>query len=325
MTRSLRRLILLLSVVLVVLIIVAAGLAAGKDDKPTPTVPSATQPLTQPPTQAPTQAPTQPPTQEPTQEPTVPPTQAPTQPPVQSDMIGSLYTRDQLEAMDKTQLYYSAGSDRDDRGRPTLLLQMNQKYGKYNTVFVAPDDGNIYLTFTCGYEHLGRTGAILDILKEKNVQAVFFVNMHFTKSNPDLIRRILDEGHILANHCSGHPDLPNESIDTIVKEIMDMHDYVLQHYGYKMKLFRPPSGYFSEQVLAIAQSLGYKTVQFSFSYVDWDRDAPVDAPPALNKLIGSAHSGAIYYLHTISATNVAVLPEVIDTLRTQGYNFGLYE
>ena len=188
---------------------------------------------------------------------------------------------------------------------------------------VVGDDGNIYISFNCGYEYNNLTTVFLDVLKEKNVKAVFFVNYHFVEDNPELIRRIIDDGHILANHCTKHPDLPNLSIDGIVREIMTIHNYVLDTYGYEMKLFRPPSGYYSEQVLAIAQSLGYRTYNFSFSYRDWNEDNLPDPEKTLDKLIAKAHSGAIYQLHTVSGTNAAIIGPFIDAMREQGYNFAL--
>jgi len=227
--------------------------------------------------------------------------------------------------MDRTFQGYGPGTNRDDRNRPTGPIYFNQKYAKYNAHFIAPDNGNIYLTFSCGFEHENLTANILDTLLEKNVKAVFFVNMHFTEANPHLIRRIIDEGHILANHCSGHPRLPEKSLDEIVRQIMDMHNYVLEHYGYTMTMFRPPSGYYSEQVLATAQALGYKTVQYSFAYADWETESQPDPVYALNRITSSAHSGAIYLLHAISSTNAAVLGDAIDFFRAEGYTLELYQ
>lgn len=254
-----------------------------------------------------------------------PPTETDPPPPTgpNKEYIGSLYTRGELEALDSTLQGYGAGTAVDSKNRPTLAAGIDSKYKKYNAYFIGPDDGNVYLTFNCGYEYNNLTSVILDTLKEKNVKCVFFVNMYFVKSNPELIQRILDEGHALGNHCTNHPDLPNLPLDEMVSEIMTIHDYVLDRYGYKMTLFRPPSGYFSEQMLAVVQSLGYKTVNFSFSYVDWNPEDPVDLT-AKEKLISKAHSGAIYQLHTVSSTNAAILGDVIDAFRSKGLTPALF-
>jgi peptidoglycan-N-acetylmuramic acid deacetylase len=104
---------------------------------------------------------------------------------------------------------------------------------------------------------------------------------------------------------------------------MDVHNYVKEIYGFEMRLFRPPSGYYSEQVWAIAQSLGYRSYNYSFTYADWDRENQPNPQSSLNKLVHSLHSGAIYYLHAISSTNAKILPDFIDTTRAQGYEFAL--
>ena len=295
------------------------------------TVPPTTVPpeTTVPPTTVPPETTVPPTTVPPTTAPpaTVPPTTPPeTTPPPTADpneYIGSLYTRGYLETLDRTSKGYGAGNNVDSRNRPVYAMQLTEKFKHFDAHFIAPDDGNIYISFNCGYEYNNLTTVVLDVLKEKDVKVVFFVNYYFVKSNPALIQRIIDEGHILANHCTNHPDLPRQSIDRIVYEIMTIHNYVLDTYGYEMKLFRPPSGYYSEQVLAIAQSLGYRTYNFSFSYRDWDEVNLPDPAETLNKLIAKAHSGAIYQLHTVSGTNAKIIGPFIDAMREQGYNFAL--
>ena len=293
------------------------------------TTPPTTAPDTVPPTTVPPET-TVPPTTTPpttappaTIQPTAPPATTPPPTADSNEYIGSLYTRGYLETLDRTSKGYGAGNNVDSRNRPVYAMQLTEKFKHFDAHFIAPDDGNIYISFNCGYEYNNLTTVVLDVLKEKDVKVVFFVNYYFVKSNPALIQRIIDEGHILANHCTNHPDLPRQSIDRIVYEIMTIHNYVLDTYGYEMKLFRPPSGYYSEQVLAIAQSLGYRTYNFSFSYRDWDEVNLPDPAETLNKLIAKAHSGAIYQLHTVSGTNAKIIGPFIDAMREQGYNFAL--
>ena len=253
---------------------------------------------------------------------TVPPTTiAPTAP--AEEYIGKLYTRAYLESLDSTLKGYGPGTHVDNRNRPTISTSLTEQFKHLDAHFIAPDDGNIYLSFNCGYEYNNLTTVVLDALKARNVKAVFFVNHHFASANPDLIRRIIDEGHILANHCTRHPDLPRLPIDSIVQEIMTTHNYILDTYGYEMKLFRPPSGYYSEQVLAIAQSLGYRTYNFSFAYRDWETENLPDPAETLDMMIAKAHSGAIYQLHTTSGTNAAIIGSFIDAMVAQGYTFAL--
>ena len=300
---------------------------------PTTVPPTTVPPTTVPPTTVPPT--TVPPTTVPPT--TVPPTTVPpaTVPPVIFDgteMIGALYTRAQLDAMDGTNLGCSFYGSTDSKNRPDISVAYTTRFGKYNAQYIAPDNGKIYLTFTMGYEHtiqengqmINLTDRILDVLKEKNVKAVFFINMHYAKTWPDIVQRIIDEGHIVANHSSNHYMLPDISIDRVVSEIMNLHNYVLDRYGYKMTLFRPPSGNSSERVFAIAQSLGYSSVNYSFAYVDWDTNNQPDPNYALQNMISRAHSGGIYQLHTVSATNAAVLGAAIDAIRGKGLEFDLY-
>lgn len=296
------------------------------------TVPATTPPTTAAPTVAPTTVPpttvpptTVPPTTAPPE--TVPPTTAPpaTTPPTAppDEYIGSLYTRSYLEKLDTKLKGYGAGPNVDHRNRPLYAMELTKQFRRFDAHFIGPDDGNIYLSFNCGYEYKNLTTVVLDVLKEKNVKAVFFVNNCFVKTDPALIQRIIDDGHILANHCTNHPRLPELPIDSIVREIMTLHNYVRETHGYEMNLFRPPSGYYSEQVLAIAQSLGYRTYNFSFTYVDWNEDDQPDPDASLAKFIAKAHSGAIYQLHTVSETNAQIIGPFIDAMREQGYEFAL--
>lgn len=275
-------------------------------------------------TAAPTQMPaTEPPaTEPPVTEP--PATQAPTQPP--AEYIGKLYTRQQLEKLDNTLIPYGPGTAKNGDPAP-YAPPAQDKYGKYDAHFIEYDKDVIYLTFDCGYEYSvdGQplTGLILDTLKEKDVKAVFFVTMSYVKNNPDLVQRMIDEGHEVGNHSADHHSMPSLTIDEMVEEIMALHDYVQEHFGYRMHLFRPPSGEFSIRSLAVTQSLGYKTVHWSFAYADWDTSKQPEPGAALEKILSCHHDGAIYLLHAVSETNASVLADVIDGLRDKGYTLNL--
>lgn len=239
------------------------------------------------------------------------------------DYIGSLYTREQLEKISSKRNEYSTGLDFDSKNRPINTILLNEQYGKYDAYFIGPDDGKVYLTYNFTYEYEGLVQKTLNILKKKNVRCVVFIDKSFAQHHPHMIQQILDDGHILANHCTTHPDLPTLSIDNIVDEIMDIHNYVKETYGYEMKYFRPPSGYYSEQVWAIAQSLGYRSYNWSFAYRDWDTNNQPDPAIALQTITDALHSGAIYQLHAISSTNVAILEDFIDATRSAGFEFAL--
>jgi peptidoglycan-N-acetylmuramic acid deacetylase len=240
------------------------------------------------------------------------------------EYIGNLYTRQELEAMENVRKPYSFGNTSGGKPAPNAVKTQNA-YGQYAGNFIGPDNGCIYLTFDCGYEYQNLTADILDTLKEKNVKAVFFITMSYAKKNPELVQRMIDEGHAVGNHTNNHPVMPKQSIDTMVYEVMSLHDYVKEHFGYTMTLFRPPTGAFSVQSLSVLKSLGYKTMLWSFHYYDYDTEDQMAVSKALEKVTNSHHNGAIYLLHAISTTNAALLPDAIDFFQTQGYTLELFQ
>lgn len=246
-------------------------------------------------------------------EPPVPPT---------PDVEPGRYTRDELESMNTKVNGWGLGPHTDAEGRPIDATRAQDKYGKYDAYYIMPSDGKIYLTFDEGYEN-GYTGKILDVLKEKNVKAVFFITMPYAKSEPELVQRMIDEGHVVGNHSVKHKSMPTLSIDKQIEEVMDLHEYVKEHFGYEMTLFRPPMGEFSEQSLAVLQNLGYKTIAWSFAYYDYDPANQPNPQKAFDKVVGAAHSGGIFLLHAVSETNTNILGDVIDAFRNQNFELAL--
>ncbi len=221
---------------------------------------------------------------------------------------------------------WGPGSDTDEKNRPHSTLSYQERYGKYNAHFIVPDSDKIYLTMDEGYEN-GCTPAILDTLKEKNVKAVFFVTSQFVKKNPELVQRMIDEGHMVGNHSISHPadGLPSQTIEQQQHEVLGLHDYVKENFNYEMHLFRYPAGKFSEQSLAVVNNCNYKSVFWSFAYLDYDVNNQPDKAKAMDKLMSKLHPGAIYLLHAVSTTNTEILGDFIDQARAQGYEFGLFD
>lgn len=215
---------------------------------------------------------------------------------------------------------YGQGVQLDDKNRPTGALDFNANYGKYGATALREDKKNILLTFDQGYEN-GYTAQILDTLKEKKVKAVFFLLQDYAKRNPELVQRMIDEGHIVGNHSVSHYSMPDLSAEECRQEIEGLQEYMKQNFGVTMKLFRPPMGEFSEQSLSVTKDCGLSTMLWSFAYADWDVNAQPDPAQAKEKLIGAAHEGAIYLLHSVSQTNAEVLGEVIDGIRDEGFEF----
>lgn len=215
---------------------------------------------------------------------------------------------------------YGQGVQLDDKNRPTGALDFNANYGKYGATALREDKKNILLTFDQGYEN-GYTAQILDTLKEKKVKAVFFLLQDYAERNPELVQRMIDEGHIVGNHSVSHYSMPDLSAEECRQEIEGLQEYMKQNFGVTMKLFRPPMGEFSEQSLSVTKDCGLSTMLWSFAYADWDVNAQPDPAQAKEKLIGAAHEGAVYLLHSVSQTNAEVLDEVIDGIRAEGFEF----
>ena len=215
---------------------------------------------------------------------------------------------------------YGPGVQLDDKNRPTGALDFNANYGKYGAEALREDKKNILLTFDQGYEN-GYTAQILDTLKEKKVKAVFFLLQDYAERNPELVQRMIDEGHIVGNHSVSHYSMPDLSAEECRQEIEGLQEYMKQNFGVTMKLFRPPMGEFSEQSLSVTKDCGLSTMLWSFAYADWDVNAQPDPAQAKEKLIGAAHEGAVYLLHSVSQTNAEVLSEVIDGIRDEGFEF----
>ncbi len=227
-----------------------------------------------------------------------------------------------IDTLSSKKVCWGQGLNVNDKNQPVSCGQFNEKYGKYGGVFIDDKDNNICLTFDEGYEN-GYTAPILDTLKEKEVKAIFFVTYDYCKRNPDLVKRMIDEGHTLGNHSWGHYSMPTLTTEKMESEIKKLHDYVQDNFGYEMTLFRPPMGEFSEQSLAVTQSLGYKSVFWSFAYYDYDVNKQPSAQSALSKIVKAKHSGGIFLLHAISSANSEVLGDAIDALKSDGYTLNI--
>lgn len=186
------------------------------------------------------------------------------------------------------------------------------------------DKKNIYLTFDEGYEN-GYTTKILDTLKNNNVKAAFFVTDSYIKSNKELIKRMVDEGHIVGNHTVKHKSMPQMAIngfDNYKKELTQVEDSFKELTGKEMpKFFRPPMGKYSEKSLYYAEKLGYKSIFWSFAYGDYDEKKQPGEEFAKKHIMDNTHNGAIYLLHAMSKTNSDILDSIIKEWKNKGYEF----
>lgn len=196
-----------------------------------------------------------------------------------------------------------------------------EELAKYDTFYAEQtEEKHIYLTFDVGYEN-GNTASILDTLKKHNVSATFFVVGTYIESDPELVKRMAEEGHIVGNHTWHHPDMSQiAAMDAFKKELEDVENAYLEVTGEEMtKFYRPPQGKYSEANLKMAQELEYKTFFWSLAYVDWYDDNQPSREEAFEKLLGRIHPGAIVLLHSTSDTNALILDELIQKWEEMGY------
>lgn len=195
-----------------------------------------------------------------------------------------------------------------------------RKYGAY---YLDKDTTEkvIYLTFDCGYEN-GYTNQILDVLKRQEVPACFFVTKTYVRDNPELTKRMKEEGHQVGNHTITHPSMPEKSYEEIIEEVNGCAEYMEEVTGYSMDPYlRPPMGEYSERTLALTNDLGFKTIFWSMAYMDYDINNQPGADYVVNHFEKYHHSGAIVLMHNVSSSNAEALETVIENLKGEGYRF----
>lgn len=206
-------------------------------------------------------------------------------------------------------------------GKPPTGNASAEELKKYNAYFIGDTTQNtIYLTFDCGYEN-GNTEPILDALKKHDVKATFFVVGNFLETSPEIVKRMIAEGHTVGNHTYHHLDMSSiSSMDAFKKETQDVENLFEQITGTTItKFYRPPQGKYNIENLKMAQELGYHTFFWSLAYVDWYQDKQPTKDEAFGKLLKRIHPGAIVLLHSTSSTNAQILDELLTKWEEMGY------
>ena len=198
-----------------------------------------------------------------------------------------------------------------------------QQLQRYDAVYVGDTSQKVlYLTFDAGYEN-GYTPQILDTLKNHQVPAAFFLVGNYLEKEPDLVRRMVEEGHIVGNHTMHHPDMSKlRDPNAFARELSQLETLFQSVTGRQMpKYYRPPQGIYSQENLEMAKQLGYQTVFWSLAYADWDNRSQPDAQYAFDKLLPRIHNGAVILLHATSKTNAQILDRLLTQLKADGYTF----
>ena len=183
------------------------------------------------------------------------------------------------------------------------------------------NENKMYLTFDEGYEN-GYTTDILDTLREENVKAVFFITGPYLEKEEALVKRMVEEGHEVGNHTVNHPSMPSLTDEEVEKEVLDLDRTFFDKFGKSMKYLRPPMGEFSERTLSLTKSLGYTNVFWSFAYRDWETNNQKGTEYAKETVLNAIHPGEVMLLHAVSVDNANALGDIIDEVRSMGYEFG---
>lgn len=211
-----------------------------------------------------------------------------------------------------------------EKGQPPTGMATVEELKEYESYYLGDSSQKkLYLTFDAGYEN-GNTEPILAALKKHNAKATFFVVGHYLETAPELIKKMVEEGHTVGNHTYHHYDMSKISDHaTFTKEIQSVEEKYREITGEDMvKYYRPPQGKYSLENLQMAKELGYHTFFWSLAYVDWNQDAQPSHEEAYEKLMSRLHPGAIVLLHNTSSTNAEILDELLTKWEAEGYTFG---
>lgn len=209
----------------------------------------------------------------------------------------------------------------ENHNQPTLDTKSEKVMRDFDGITMGNKNSNkVYLTFDCGYE-AGYTETILDVLEENDVKATFFITGHYLNTASDIVKRMIEDGHIVGNHTVNHKCLPNISDEEIKSEVMNLHKAVFEKFGYEMNYFRPPKGEFSERVINVVKDLGYTPVMWSSAYDDWDTNKQGKEEYGKKKILDNIHNGCVILLHATSEDNSKILGEVIKEIKNMGYEF----
>ena len=226
----------------------------------------------------------------------------------------------EIESLDNKKIGW--GIKRNDNHEQPDVGNVNRKIlDKYQGLYMGNKEQKlVYLTFDLGYE-AGYTPKILEVLKQNEVKATFFITAHYVNTQPDLVKQMIDEGHIIGNHTVNHKSMPSCSLETIKKEVMDLHSAIYDKFGYEMKFIRLPKGEYSERTVAYTNTLGYTSVMWSFGYDDWDEKKQGREEYGKKKILDNVHNGEIMLLHATSKDNANILDDVIKEIKNMGYEF----
>ncbi|MCI6676893.1 MAG: polysaccharide deacetylase family protein [Clostridiales bacterium] len=239
----------------------------------------------------------------------------------------------EISSIDATVKGYGSGKNRDENNRPFMPVSLQEYYRSkgYNVTFIGDNTKYVFLTFDMGWEYsndgVRNTEKLLDLLKEKNVKAAFFVTYEYVNQHSkDLVQRMIEEGHVVGSHGYDHPynGIPSLPLQEQIQDTLNMQKYIKDMFNYDMYMYRFSSSYYSDRSIAMVNKIGYHTSFWSVESVDWEVDNQPDPAALMQEYMTELHPGAIYMMHAVSNSNMQIMSDFIDKVRENGYEFGYY-
>ncbi|OXM16356.1 polysaccharide deacetylase [Paenibacillus herberti] len=184
------------------------------------------------------------------------------------------------------------------------------------------DEKQVALTFDDGPDRIV-TPKILKILKEHDVKATFFLLGNKAEANPDIVKLIAEDGHIIGNHSWSHPDFKNLSAVEMRQEIEDTQTLLEEIVGYRPTLFRPPYGSLGKEKLEQIHEMNLAVVNWSVDTTDWSGTPSEDILELVRQQL---FPGGIILQHTSNGKNqlantIEALEKMIPELKDKGYSY----
>ena len=255
----------------------------------------------------------------------------------QSESAGSTavtrLTQEELDTLlanyDNTVQTYYASGERDSENRAQSCFTFEDQFllnGLNVRIFNDYTKHRASLTFILLYEG-GYTEKLLDELSELSVKATFFICQNYAASYPDIINRMISEGHVIGSVGASNAEggLANYGLIDQMNDIANFDDFMMANYNYKMNLFYPAYDTVSICQAAMVEKMGYTYCLYSANYMDYDATSVIDTEAFREAMTGKAHNGVIYSFHTCNSASIDIIPGLINDLQAQEYEIVLID
>ena len=179
------------------------------------------------------------------------------------------------------------------------------------------DDKKVAISFDAAWGN-EQTETLLNILEEKDVCATFFLVGEWVDKYPESVKLIAEKGHDVENHSDSHPYMTKLETGQMINEITNCNKKIEAITGKAPTLFRPPYGDYNNEVVGAVKGAGMYCIQWDIDSLDWKDPSPAEM---VKKITSKLQSGSIILMHNGATNTPEALPQIIDAVRSQGYEF----